>query len=460
MPLPPQVKKLASYAYRAIPLPYHYGRRYREIAAFLDDTRGWSEERLQEYQLERVKHIVDHAYQNTRFYRELYDRVGYKPGDISTFEDFQKLPTIDRSDALARGEDFKARDFESYQPKLTYTSGTSGAPLRIYRSRDTELHRRASSWRWRRIGGTDHYRPTVDFAAGVDIPDDSQMFYWNARENIWHLNKKLRNRQHITEIFQAIERIKPAALTGAPSTIMLIAQLALEAGLPPYTSAAVFTTGELLKRTITDKIEMFFGQTLRDAFGNRENSLSSYQYEYGGDYFVNAETCRVELLDETGAVVGPGESGEVCSTSLINEAFPFIRYRTADIAEDRGVQQVAGFNRRAIKPLVGRQRDIILTPDGLMNVNLIHNLGNFDMTLIRNFVIRQYTIDELEVQLCPAPGFRQGDHEAVFVAEMTRQLPDNMRFVVKYIDELPITNNDKIKFVDSPLAREYLEKNR
>lgn len=93
-----------------------------------------------------------------------------------------------------------------------------------------------------------------------------------------------------------------------------------------------------------------------------------------------------------------------------------------------------------------------------MNINLIHNLGNFDMRLIRNFVIRQYTIDELEVQLCPAPGYRTGDHEGEFVAEMKRQLPDNMRFVVRYIDELPVTNNDKIKFVDSPLAREYLEK--
>ena len=74
-------------------------------------------------------------------------------------------------------------------------------------------------------------------------------------------------------------------------------------------------------------------------------------------------------------------------------------------------------------------------------------------------MIRQEKIDELEVCLCPTPDYRKDEHEGAFVAEMAKQLPDNMRFVVKYIDELPVTNNDKIRFVDSPLAREYLQRN-
>lgn len=455
MPLPKVIKSLGSSAYRLIPLPYHYGKRYREIAAFLDEASHWGPERLRDYQFARLRRIVAHSYTNVPFYRELYGAVGFEPGDLRTWEDFTRLPTFDRAIILERGDDFKAKNFERYNTRLTYTSGTSGNPLRVFRSMDTELFRRASVWRWRQSQGIDYYAPLAELAGNVTIADPEQLFYWNARENIWHLNKKLRDRGHIRSIFAHLRSKKVQLVTGAPSTILLIAQLALEEGLPPFDCNSVMTTGELVRPMHKEKIASIFGDKHRDMYGNRENSAKAYQFEYDGDYFVHGESCYIELLDVNGDTTNE-KSGEICSTSLINEAFPLIRYRSADNAADCGIQEYDGLRRWAIKPLGGRERDMILTPNGLMSINLIHNLGEFDMSLIRNFTIHQHKLDELEVRLCPAPGYDKARNEALFLIEIRKQFPDVMKIKLSYIDEMPITNNDKVKFIQSELTVDYL----
>lgn len=39
-------------------------------------------EKIREYQLKKIIKLVDYAYKNIPLYREKYDAVGFKPGDI------------------------------------------------------------------------------------------------------------------------------------------------------------------------------------------------------------------------------------------------------------------------------------------------------------------------------------------------------------------------------------------
>ena len=44
-----------------------------------------------------------------------------------------------------------------------------------------------------------------------------------------------------------------------------------------------------------------------------------------------SESILLEVLDEAGHPVAPGELGEAVATGLCSEAQPFIRYRTGDM---------------------------------------------------------------------------------------------------------------------------------
>ena len=43
-------------------------------------------------QLERLKATVEKVYNNTPFYKELFDQLGVKPSNIQSLEDIRKLP--------------------------------------------------------------------------------------------------------------------------------------------------------------------------------------------------------------------------------------------------------------------------------------------------------------------------------------------------------------------------------
>lgn len=49
---------------------------------------------IKHFQLSKVKTLVDRAYNNVPFYRELYGACGYEEGAISCFSDFEQLPIV------------------------------------------------------------------------------------------------------------------------------------------------------------------------------------------------------------------------------------------------------------------------------------------------------------------------------------------------------------------------------
>lgn len=60
--LPYPLKQGLKYAYSAIPLPVRYGKVFRENYAFLQESQWWSREQLEEYQLEQLGLLSEHAY--------------------------------------------------------------------------------------------------------------------------------------------------------------------------------------------------------------------------------------------------------------------------------------------------------------------------------------------------------------------------------------------------------------
>ena len=64
----------------------------------------------------------------------------------------------------------------------------------------------------------------------------------------------------------------------------------------------------------------------------------------------------IEVLNEAGKPVEPGETGEVVATSFYNYAMPFIRYATGDFAE-LGGPCPCGRVLPVLKRILGRRRN-------------------------------------------------------------------------------------------------------
>src|SRR6185312_10939233 len=52
---------------------------------------------LMDSSLRRLSSLVDFAFQNNEYYRDLYLKAGYRVGGIRSFADFESLPVIDKT---------------------------------------------------------------------------------------------------------------------------------------------------------------------------------------------------------------------------------------------------------------------------------------------------------------------------------------------------------------------------
>ena len=91
---------------------------------------------LKELQRRKLIAIINHAYRNVRYYKSLFDSAGVKPDDIKSTEDLAKIP-ITRREVLQRlpAGDITVNNADLTRCKRILTSGSSGRPLMVYRTR-------------------------------------------------------------------------------------------------------------------------------------------------------------------------------------------------------------------------------------------------------------------------------------------------------------------------------------
>jgi phenylacetate-coenzyme A ligase PaaK-like adenylate-forming protein len=64
---------------------------------FNEEMETLPKSKLKALQLERLQAIVERAYAQNQFYRNLYDEAGVKPSDIKSLEDMRKLPFLEKN---------------------------------------------------------------------------------------------------------------------------------------------------------------------------------------------------------------------------------------------------------------------------------------------------------------------------------------------------------------------------
>ncbi len=123
------------------------------------------------------------------------------------------------------------------------------------------------------------------------------------------------------------------------------------------------TTGEPLYPHQRSLIQEVYGAPAANEFGSRDIGFIAHETPQG-QMLVMSESILLEVLDEAGNPVPPGETGEAVMTGLESDAQPFIRYRTGDVVtlSDEPCKQGRGLH--VIGQVFGRTTDFLVRPDG------------------------------------------------------------------------------------------------
>lgn len=448
-------EKLRRFRHTVLPLPVKYGRRFRQVFEFLLESRKQSRAEIEAYQWQRLTALLDYAYQHVPFYRRRFDSIGLRPEDIKTRADFTQVPTVTRDEVIEHQQELKSDEIEIHQPLASVTSGTTRDQMKFYRSCETEVWRKAIVWRHYHNLGYHFREPRAELVCPLPFLKDRQKMPVDYNENALLIDPTSISREHCPQIHARLREFAPKLFFTHPGTSSSLALNFRALGLPPIPIPVILLTGEALYPEYRAAIEEFFPGQIARYYANRENTIAACELADGYMY-VQSEYCYLEFLDDNERPVADRQAN-IVSTSLVNHAFPFIRYHTDDVGIDRGYPAAASGNLPVIEVLGGRGKDLLLTREGLRCTYMTMYSKQRGFDRYRRMQLIQPSLDELVVRVVPTSEFRREADIALLKKICHEELGENFSVEVELVDEIPPTGACKNKMVISQPAIDYLK---
>jgi phenylacetate-CoA ligase len=415
----------------------------------LERSQWWSREQIEMATLKRLRKFLGSAGAHVPYYRELFCKRGFDPSVVRSVSDLRELPFLDKPTIRANVELIKS---EVAGKLVKYnTGGSSGEPLVFYMGMSRVSHDVAAKWRATRWWG-------------VDI-GDPEIVLWGSPVELGKQDrvKAIRDRllrSHLLPAFQmsdgqmdmyldTIERLRPRMLFGYASALALLAGHAERRGrdLTVCGAKVAFATGETLYPQQREIIERVFGAPVANGYGSRDAGFIAHQCP-AGSLHLSAEHIVVELLDADGRPVKPGEEGEIVTTHLATDDFPFIRYRTGDMAVMATEPCVCGLGLPVLREVYGRSTDFVRTKSG----NAMHALALIyevrDKPGVKAFKFTQEADFSLDLQIVAGPECT-GEVEASIRAGVLRRMGAEGVLTIRRVSDIPPEMSGKYRYVVS-----------
>jgi len=308
---------------------------------FLKESEKKSIKELEEYQLKKLKELLEVAYHHSEFYKKKFDEMQVDIQNVTSLEDLKSFPMITKKDLIKFTPQIHTN--LSFKKKfLATTSGTSGESLKFFREEQADSFNRAAIQR-----GYSWY--------GVN-PWDRNGYFWGFNFSFIHQQKNkfldfLQNRFRIfsyeeKSLKEFIKKSQKAKyIHGYSSMIYQTAVLINKLNLPkPLNLKMIKGTSEKIFDSYQPAIKEAFGVKIIGEYGATESGIIAYECEKGNMH-LNMEGVLVEEIE-----------GEILVTNLQMHSFPIIRYKLGDYISlaPREKKCSCGKNHLILEEVTGR----------------------------------------------------------------------------------------------------------
>jgi phenylacetate-CoA ligase len=419
------------------------------LRAQLERTQWLDGAALLELQTRRLREFFIGVRDTVPYYGRLFAEAGFSPERVTSPRDLERLPFLTKGLIRSNIEQLKAvnaRRLVRYN-----TGGSSGEPLVFYMGMHRVSHDVAAKWRATRWWDVDIGDPeVVIWGSPIELGAQDRLKAIRDRLLRTHLLPAFAmSEQRMDEFLDTLRRIRPRMVFGYASAVALLAGHALQRAvrLDDLGVRAAFVTGETLYPQQRQLIEQVFGAPVANGYGSRDAGFIAHQCR-SGSLHVSAEHILVELIDANGTPVQPGATGEVVVTHLATAEFPFIRYRTGDMAVQSREPCACGRGLPVLETVHGRSTDFIRTRSG----NMMHALALIyevrDDPAVRAFKFIQAEDLSIELQIVPGADFT-GELEQRIATKLARRLGADTPLTISRVEKIAPEKSGKYRYVVS-----------
>ena len=430
----------------------------RSVEAFTARD-GYSEAQWRDYQRDRLRELLVHAFRTVPYYREVFGNLGLDEAALAAFEreDLVRLPILDKDLIRQRPQDFLAATTSRRKIYGYATSGSTGTPLVIHKSAAVQrLEYAAYEARCRRWAGVDCHMSRAMIGGRMVVPKAaSRPPFWryNPAERQLYFSAFHISPEHTASYVEALNQFQPDFLVGYASSHTFLARMIESQNLTVHRPKAILTSSEKLTEDMRATLERVYRCEVFDGYSGVEtcclaSECASHALHLSPDVGV------VELLDADGQPVQPGQSGEIVATGLLNFDMPFIRYRTHDLAVASTEPCACGRAMPVLSELVGRLEDTVYGADGRQMVRF-HGIF-IGIPGIREGQVIQETLTGFRVRVVAPGGLTDDEARLIRTRMATRLGPVDVD--LEQVDAIERTARGKFKAVICKLSAEEKER--
>jgi len=404
-----------------------------------------SESELTALQNRKLKNILEYASAKSSYYSKiLWDR------NEEVVTSLKKFPILTKS--IVRAEELNLLTKPIKECIVYETSGSSGIATRVYVDKEEESIFRAiliNWWEW-----TGYYLGKPILQTGMTIKRGIVKKIKDILTNTVYLNAFNLQEDQIEIAFKKIKSKKKSYYFGGyASSLYVIAQIA-ERKKIDIKFDGVISWGDKMFPHYQKKIEQVFATSVYENYACNEGIMIGQKVDIPY-FYIYLPNVYLELIDDHGNEVVDGAIGRVIVTKLDGYAMPLIRYETGDLAVKLPREKYPmkrRFNFPLLERVIGRDTDIIKTPEG--NTLIVHTFtGIFEFYReIRQFRVIQNTIDEILIEYIPDEGFHSN---VLGLIEINFRVKTKSSIKIKWSEVfiIPSTKSGKPQIILNELVR-------
>jgi phenylacetate-CoA ligase len=430
-----------SVAFAQVVLPLRdsvRGRSYARNRSLLWKSQWWSYQELRAFQWRELRKLLECAFNFVPYYQRKYAEAGARLGDIRTWDDFAKLPTLTRQEVNANRSELCSTSFRG--KLLPYaTGGSSGVPTRFYRTYEsydwrTAARDRVYSWAGLMQG------ERAAYLWGAPVGKVSRKARWteavsNLLQRRLVLNTFTQNEKLWTEVYHRIWSFRPGTVVGYVSSLSAFSEFLRERKWKLPELRGVIAAAEPLFSDTRAAITAAFRAPVFNTYGSREFMSMAGECEQQDGLHINAENLLVETAEA-------GLPSSIYVTDLHNYGMPFIRYEIGDLGMLVTETCTCGRGLPRLTTIEGRVLDALRTADGRVVPGEFFPHLLKDIPEIREYQVVQKTLGQIEIAAVISERVSEGSL-ALLRSEIGKAFGGQIDWQIKPVDQIPRRQSGK-----------------
>ncbi len=307
-----------------------------------------------------IKHF-NYLASNSPYYRSLLKDINT---DKVKLENISALPFTDKALFEEHNQEFLAVPMSKVSD-IVLSSGTTGKPTKImYTERDLQRLAYNEEVSFSRCGITPE--DVVLLTCTMDRCFVAGLAYFLGIRNIGAA--AVRNGLNsFASHMEIIQQMNPTVMVGVPSFLYKLGLFLKSSGLDPKETSVrkMVCIGEPIRdkdlalSKLGERLEEIWSARIFSTYASSEvvTTFCECSAQAGGHF--NPALAVVEIVDNQGKVLPPGETGEVVITPLFIEGMPLLRFKTGDISYLLDESCTCGRFSPRLGPILGRKKQMI-----------------------------------------------------------------------------------------------------